>query len=105
MSWSSRAKATSRVRSSRTAKRSPSTMPRWRRRCFVRNWTAERIAEAAGAELVRDAPGSPTAAVIDSRDAKAGQLFVGLVGENTDGGQFASEARQQGAWGSLIGPG
>jgi UDP-N-acetylmuramoyl-tripeptide--D-alanyl-D-alanine ligase len=71
----------------------------------VRDWSAERIADAAGAQLIRAAPGSPTRAVIDSREAKPGYLFVGLIGDNSDGGQFATEARRQGAWGSLIGPG
>lgn len=71
----------------------------------MRGWSAERIAQAAGAELVRGASGSPTRAVIDSREAKPGQLFVGLIGENDDGGEFASDARRQGAWGSLVGPG
>jgi UDP-N-acetylmuramoyl-tripeptide--D-alanyl-D-alanine ligase len=71
----------------------------------MRNWSAERIAQAAGAELVRDAPGSPTSAVINSREAKPGQLFVGLIGDNVDGGEFASDARRQGAWGSLVSPG
>jgi UDP-N-acetylmuramoyl-tripeptide--D-alanyl-D-alanine ligase len=71
----------------------------------VRDWNAERIAEASGAELVRAADGSPSRAVIDSRQARPGDLFVGLNGENADGGTFATDARRQGAWGALVGPG
>ncbi len=51
----------------------------------MRGWTAEQLATAAGAELVRAAGGGPEAggperAVIDSRAAGAGTLFVGLPG-------------------------
>jgi UDP-N-acetylmuramoyl-tripeptide--D-alanyl-D-alanine ligase len=38
---------------------------------------------------------------IDSRDAGPGALFVGLPGENVDGGSFASDALSAGAWGVL----
>ena len=63
------------------------------------------IAEAAGAELVSgdpQAPG-PDRVVIDSREAGPGALFVGLRGENLDGGEFAERALEQGAWGVLTG--
>ena len=60
------------------------------------------IAEAAGAELRGEAEApSPKRAVIDSREAGPGDLFVGLTGENTDGGEFAEKALAQGAWGVL----
>ena len=64
------------------------------------------VAEAAGARLVAPAPhaGGPARAVIDSREAGPGDLFVGLVGENVDGGRFAAQALAQGAWGVLAGP-
>src|SRR5688500_7125149 len=67
--------------------------------------TPQWVAEAAGARLVAPAPhaGGPTRAVIDSRDAGPGDLFVGLVGENVDGGKFAAQALAQGAWGVLVG--
>ena len=63
------------------------------------------IAEAAGARL---AAGEPTApgperALIDSREAGPGDLFVGLRGEQVDGGEFAATALEHGAWGALVG--
>ena len=42
--------------------------------------------------------------VIDSREAGSGALFVGLRGENVDGGRFASQALAAGAWGVLTTP-
>ena len=79
----------------------------------MRDWSPRRLAEAANAELVsmphgvaqgapsggavadagRDSarfPG-PVRAVIDSRDAGPGDLFVGLKGEHVDGGRFGNE--------------
>ncbi len=41
---------------------------------------------------------------IDSRQARPGMLFVGLPGANYDGGAFASDALQAGAWGVVITP-
>jgi UDP-N-acetylmuramoyl-tripeptide--D-alanyl-D-alanine ligase len=63
-------------------------------------------AEAAGARLAgmeSQAPG-PARAVVDSREAGPGDLFVGLRGENVDGGEFAASALQAGAWGVLVSP-
>jgi UDP-N-acetylmuramoyl-tripeptide--D-alanyl-D-alanine ligase len=73
----------------------------------VRDWPAERVAEAAGARLEHPATtdGGPHRAVIDSRAAGPGDLFVGLRGANVDGGRFAAQALAQGAWGVLVGPG
>ena len=70
-------------------------------------WTAEQVAAAAGAELVRPpaGPGGPARAVIDSRAAGPGDLFAGLRGERADGGAFAGAALAGGAWGALLGPG
>jgi UDP-N-acetylmuramoyl-tripeptide--D-alanyl-D-alanine ligase len=65
---------------------------------------AGQIAAAAGATLVRDAPGAPSRVVIDSRDVGPGDLFVGLVGERMDGGRFADAALRAGAWGVLVAP-
>jgi len=42
--------------------------------------------------------------VIDSREAGSGALFVGLRGENVDGGRFALQALAAGAWGVLTTP-
>ena len=41
--------------------------------------------------------------MIDSREVAAGDLFVGLVGANTDGGRFLDDALAAGAWGVLGG--
>ena len=68
------------------------------------DFRAARVAEAAGGRLVAgdaDAPG-PQRAVVDSRQAGAGDLFVGLRGENVDGGRFAERALANGAWGVLV---
>jgi UDP-N-acetylmuramoyl-tripeptide--D-alanyl-D-alanine ligase len=70
----------------------------------MRGWDAARVAAAAGATLVRDAPGGPVRVVIDSRAVGPGDLFVGLTGENLDGGRFAAAAFEAGAWGVLVGP-
>ena len=42
-------------------------------------------------------------AVIDSREIRAGDLFVGLRGEHADGGDFAAAALDAGAWGAIVG--
>jgi UDP-N-acetylmuramoyl-tripeptide--D-alanyl-D-alanine ligase len=71
----------------------------------VRDWSPERVAQAAGARLVAPPPhaGGPARVVIDSRQAGPGDLFVGLTGGNVDGGRFAAQALQAGAWGALAG--
>jgi UDP-N-acetylmuramoyl-tripeptide--D-alanyl-D-alanine ligase len=72
----------------------------------MRSWSPEQIAQAAGARLVC-APrngGGPERAIIDSRDAGPGALFVGLRGRQADGGQFAAPALGAGAWGVLTAP-
>jgi len=43
-------------------------------------------------------------AVIDTRDVRPGDLFVGLRGEHTDGGRFAADALAAGAAGVLVAP-
>jgi UDP-N-acetylmuramoyl-tripeptide--D-alanyl-D-alanine ligase len=63
----------------------------------------ERLASAAGAEvLASGGSGGPTRAVIDSREVREGDLFVGLPGERFDGGEFGAEALRRGAWGILV---
>ena len=42
-------------------------------------------------------------AVIDSREVRAGDLFVGLRGEHADGGDFTAAALDAGAWGAIVG--
>ena len=64
----------------------------------------ERLASAAGAEvLASGGAGGPKRVVIDSRDVREGDLFVGLAGEHYDGGEFIADALRQGAWGVLVG--
>ena len=67
----------------------------------MRQWTSARIAHAAGADLLaQGTPGpGPEFVTIDSRAAGPGALFVGLPGANVDGGAFAAQALQAGAWG------
>jgi UDP-N-acetylmuramoyl-tripeptide--D-alanyl-D-alanine ligase len=75
----------------------------------VRSWDAERVARAAGASLLASPTGAaertgPSRAAIDSRTIAAGELFVGLAGERTDGGGYAAQALRGGAWGVLVEP-
>jgi UDP-N-acetylmuramoyl-tripeptide--D-alanyl-D-alanine ligase len=66
------------------------------------------IARAARATLVAGAPeragaaDAPVRAVVDSRQAGPGDLFVGLAGERADGGEFAAAAIEAGAWGVVV---
>jgi UDP-N-acetylmuramoyl-tripeptide--D-alanyl-D-alanine ligase len=41
---------------------------------------------------------------IDSRNVQPGDLFIGLLGEQADGGEYAAQALQEGAWGVLVAP-
>jgi UDP-N-acetylmuramoyl-tripeptide--D-alanyl-D-alanine ligase len=67
--------------------------------------SARRIAQAAGAQIVREgAVERPERAVIDSREAGPGDLFFGLRGERADGGDFAGAALDGGAWGVVVEP-
>jgi UDP-N-acetylmuramoyl-tripeptide--D-alanyl-D-alanine ligase len=72
----------------------------------VLEWSPDRVAQAAGGRLVSAGgqTGGPVRVVIDSRTAGPGDLFVGLVGENVDGGRFAGQALAGGAWGVLAAP-
>jgi UDP-N-acetylmuramoyl-tripeptide--D-alanyl-D-alanine ligase len=67
---------------------------------------AEWVAQAAGGRLASGDPGAsgPRRAVVDSREAGAGDLFVGLPGERVDGGAFGPQALEGGAWGVLVAP-
>jgi UDP-N-acetylmuramoyl-tripeptide--D-alanyl-D-alanine ligase len=68
--------------------------------------SAEQIADACGAEIVASGePGSPTRATIGSGETGPGDLFFGLSGERTDGGEYAAAAIEAGAWGVVVGPG
>lgn len=58
----------------------------------------------AGRLLERRGPGAHfTRAVIDSRRAGPGDLFVGLPGDHVDGADFAADAVRRGATGVLLG--
>ncbi len=73
----------------------------------MKHWTAERIAGAAGAELLRGTERSvegPARVVVDSRSIEPGDLFVAIRGERVDGGEFAAAALRAGAWGVLATP-
>jgi UDP-N-acetylmuramoyl-tripeptide--D-alanyl-D-alanine ligase len=71
----------------------------------VIDWDAARLAEAAGARLLgARVQGGPRRAVIDSREVRPGDLFVGLAGEREDGGAYAEAALDAGAWGVLVTP-
>ena len=84
----------------------------------MRDWGANRVARAAAARLVyrpdageallvaaeQGAPAGPTRVSIDSRAIAPGDLFVGLRGEHSDGGEYAAQALQAGAWGVLVAP-
>ena len=72
----------------------------------MKQWTAQQVAEAAGASLIASSPAGegPERATIDSRDAGPGALFVGLPGASVHGGRFAAQALAGGAWGVLTSP-
>ncbi len=64
----------------------------------------DRLALMAGAEvLARGDEGGPIRAVIDSREVREDDLFVGLPGERADGGEFGAAALRDRAWGILVG--
>ncbi len=64
----------------------------------------DRLASAAGAEvLASGGADGPQRVVIDSREVREGDLFVGLPGERADGGEFGAAALEAGAWGILVG--
>ena len=73
----------------------------------MRHWTDQRIAGAAGAELLRGvdrAAEGPARVAIDSRAVERGDLFFALPGERVDGGRFAADALRGGAWGVVAAP-
>jgi UDP-N-acetylmuramoyl-tripeptide--D-alanyl-D-alanine ligase len=83
----------------------------------VIDWDAARLANVAGARLLSVGVAGetligealtrvrgPVRTIIDSRQAQPGDLFVGLSGEREDGGAYAAQALQAGAWGVLVAP-
>ena len=67
----------------------------------MHDWSPERLADAAGARLAYrgDVDAGPRRAIVDSREAGEGDLFVGIKGERDDGGRFAAAALQAGVAG------
>jgi UDP-N-acetylmuramoyl-tripeptide--D-alanyl-D-alanine ligase len=77
------------------------------------HWSAQQVAGAAGGTLAgasavaegsSDAVSGPERVSIDSRQTGPGTLFIGLPGENYDGGEFAAAALVAGAWGVIVTP-
>jgi UDP-N-acetylmuramoyl-tripeptide--D-alanyl-D-alanine ligase len=69
------------------------------------NLAPQSIATAIGAEVAAEgSTGAPERAIVDSAEARAGDLFFGLRGERVDGGEFAAAAIGAGAWGAVVGP-
>jgi UDP-N-acetylmuramoyl-tripeptide--D-alanyl-D-alanine ligase len=65
----------------------------------------EQIAAVTRSKLVgRGKSSFPRRAMIDSGGCGAGDLFFGLQGERVDGGEFAAEAIDAGAWGVVVTP-
>ena len=63
----------------------------------------DRIAAEVGGEVARvGASGRPARAVIDSREVGVGDLFFGLRGSRSDGGEHAAAALDAGAWGVIV---
>ncbi|MBA2792611.1 MAG: UDP-N-acetylmuramoyl-tripeptide--D-alanyl-D-alanine ligase [Thermoleophilaceae bacterium] len=62
------------------------------------------MAGAAQASLRKGDLGTPgpRRAVIDTREVREGDLFVGVRGTRADGGAFAAEALGAGAWGVMV---
>ena len=62
------------------------------------------VAGAAQASLRAGDPGAPgpRRTVIDTREVREGDLFVGMPGTRADGGTFAAEALAAGAWGVMV---
>ena len=106
-SSSSPARATSRARSSRTAARCRSTTSTSPGRRCVRDWSPERVAEAAGARLRRAAPRRrrPRRGVVDrlARRRRRATCSSACAATHVDGGRFAPQALAAGAWGVLVG--
>jgi UDP-N-acetylmuramoyl-tripeptide--D-alanyl-D-alanine ligase len=68
------------------------------------NLSSPEIVAALGAEVVAEgATEPPRRAIVDSKEARPGDLFFGLRGEKRDGGDFAGQAILAGAWGAVVG--
>ncbi len=63
-------------------------------------WTAASVAAATGGLAAGEF--AADGVVLDSREAKAGDLFVALAGASADGHDFVEDARARGAAGALV---
>ncbi len=68
-------------------------------------WTAQWLADACSGSVIADSGGAPTGFAIDSRQVQHGDLFIGIPGARSDGGAFAAQVIEGGAWGALVTPG
>ena len=67
------------------------------------NLSPAQITAALGAEVVVEGSAEPPRrATINSTEAGPGDLFFGLRGERVDGGKFAVQAIEAGAWGAVV---
>lgn len=68
---------------------------------MMRAWDAERVARESGGTLLApgERAGGPGRAIVDSRETREGDLFIGIPGASRDGGAFAAAALEAGAWG------
>jgi UDP-N-acetylmuramoyl-tripeptide--D-alanyl-D-alanine ligase len=64
--------------------------------------SVEEVLKATGGELLARGKDAFTGFLIDSREAKGGELFFPLRGEREDGHKFISDALKKGAAGSLL---
>ncbi|MCX5511513.1 Mur ligase domain-containing protein, partial [Pseudomonas sp. BJa3] len=63
-------------------------------------WTSAEIADATGGAV--SAPFAVSGVAFDSREVGAGDLFVAMKGETTDGHKFVDKAFAQGAAGAIV---
>ncbi|MHA6768318.1 UDP-N-acetylmuramoyl-tripeptide--D-alanyl-D-alanine ligase [Sphingobium ummariense] len=63
-------------------------------------WTSEEIAQATGGAA--SAPFAVSGVAFDSREVAAGDLFVAMKGDSTDGHRFVDKAFAQGAAGAIV---
>ncbi len=64
-------------------------------------WTSEELLAATGGEL-RGAKFEATGLSIDTRSLQAGQVFLALVGDNSDGHGYLSRAAEAGAVAAIV---
>lgn len=64
-------------------------------------WQSDEIVNATGGEL-RGKPFVAHGASIDTRTLKTGDLFIALIGDNTDGHRFLTQAKRAGAAAALV---